>query len=882
MMASVRAKTPDDYIAEGHTPMMAQYHATKAQAPDCLLFYRMGDFFELFYDDAVTASRVLDIALTKRGTNKGSDIAMCGVPAHSFEPYLAKLIHAGHKVALCEQLETPEEAKKRGGSKALVRREITRIVTPGTLTEDHLLDSRTHNFLASIADAAGQYGCAWLDLSTGDFFIQPLFQGQIDSALSRINPSEVIIPERLALQSDFASIPFASSLPNALFSSDNAQARLESFFGVGTLESFGAFSRAEIAAAGALIDYVDRTQKGRFPHLLRPRQLLGHDMLDIDPASRRSLEILRSVSGEKRGSLLSSIDRTITPAGARALYSRLSAPLQNIELINARLDQIESFLLAPVLRQSIRVALKDLPDIGRALARITVGRGTPRDLAVLRDGLSKAEILFHLLLKHADERLSSLQLGLTQNSDLQAFHDELERALSDDLPVLARDGGFIRKGFDAKLDELKNLRDEGRRMIVNLQSQYCKTTGIENLKIAHNNILGYYIEVSAKKADPLLLRRDDNPFVHRQTMASAVRFTTKELIAFEQDLLSASEKTLAIELEHFSRLCAIITNLAGPIHFIAHHLAEIDVASSLAELAESQNYSRPILTSGFDFTIEGGRHPVVEQALERTSNHFVPNSCALEKTQSLWLLTGPNMAGKSTFLRQNALIVVLAQAGCFVPATSATLGIVDRLFSRVGASDDLARGRSTFMVEMVETAAILHQATERSLVILDEIGRGTATYDGLSIAWACVEYLHAKTRARTIFATHYHELTQLEEKLAHLSCFTMAVKDWQGGIVFLHEIKKGAADKSYGIHVAQLAGLPEDVTTRAQTILAMLEDSKQSGAFRKSAAELPLFNTAPPKAAPHPALEALKAVSPDDLSPKDALEVLYLLKSKLV
>lgn len=889
-MSQAVLKTPEALVAEGHTPMMAQYHAVKAQYPDCLLFYRMGDFYEMFFNDAIIASAILDITLTKRGKTQGDEIPMCGVPFHAHEAYMAKLIRAGHKVAICDQTETPEEAKQKRGSKALVNRDVIRVVTQGTLTEDGLLDARSNNYLAALCDVGGQYGLSWLELSTGEFLVQPVLEKDLTMAIGRVSASELLVPDRLVQKETlfelFGLIRDTLTTQSAsLFDSDNARKRLEDLFGVGTLDAFGGFSRAEIAAAGALIDYVDRTQKGKIPHLSRPRQITANGIMDIDIATRRNLEILRTLSGEKTGSLLAAIDRTVTPAGARMLQARLSAPLCDVKAIRQRLDEVECFVVAGTLRGLIRDTLRQVPDMERALGRLTVGRGGPRDLGMIRDGLKQTEILRAYLVDEQHAALNSISDELHQQPQTQELADRLKDALGEDLPALERDGGFIRAGYSAKLDELRLMRDDSRRLIAALQTRYQQLTDIDSLKISYNNILGYFIEVPAKRADKLLVRKGeenstDNPFIHRQTMASAVRFTTPELAELERDISSASDKAIGIELELFRQMIDEIARLSGQIGQHARAVAALDVASAFAQLAADENYTRPDIDDSLSFDIKGGRHPVVEQVLRKTSgNEFVPNNCDLSNHQRLWLLTGPNMAGKSTFLRQNALIVLMAQAGSYVPAQSTHIGVVDRLFSRVGASDDLARGRSTFMVEMVETATILNQATSRSLVILDEIGRGTATFDGLSIAWACVEYLHETNKCRSLFATHYHELTALQARLPALSCHSMQVKEWKGDIVFLHSVGAGAADRSYGIHVARLAGLPGAVIARAEAVLKTLEKGEHTVTVTKLADDLPLFTAKAPAPPQMSALETrLDGIQPDSLSPREALDILYELK----
>ena len=825
------------------TPMMAQYLAIKRDNPGCLLFYRMGDFYELFFDDAVEAAAALDIALTKRGRHLGGDIPMCGVPVHSHETYLQRLIRKGFKVAICEQVEDPAEARKRG-AKAVVERAVVRTITAGTLTEDALLDAKRNNYIAALAEVQGAFGLAWLDMSTGDFRLQTVGTGALGSALARLGPGEVVIPDRIFGREDVADDldPWREAmtpLPASRFDSAGGERRLKALFDVQALDAFGAFSRAELAAGGALIDYVELTQQGRLPRIARPRRLSEGAVLEIDAATRRNLELARTMAGERAGSLLGVMDRTLTGAGGRLLAAQLAAPVTDLDRINGRLDRVQHFHDDHGLRAGIRDRLAQCPDLERALSRISVGRGGPRDLAAIRDGLELAGVLRETL--EAGAMPASLAGPAGDLGAHGELVDHLRRALADELPLSAKDGGFIAPGFAPGFDELKGLRDESRKMIAGLQDKYVRETGIANLKVKHNNVLGYFIEVTAKNADAMPAA-DDSPFIHRQTMANAVRYSTVELSDLEGRIASAADKALALELELFAGLAGRVMAGADGIALAARALAVIDVASSLAELAVDQRYRRPQVDGSRDFEITGGRHPVVEQALVRSGGSaFVANGCALSGADRIWLLTGPNMAGKSTFLRQNALIAVMAQMGSFVPAEAARIGVVDRLFSRVGAGDDLARGRSTFMVEMVETAAILAQSTDRSLVILDEIGRGTATFDGLSIAWAVVEHLHEVNGCRTLFATHYHELTNLAARLDGLTCRTMRVKEWKGDVVFLHEVTSGAADRSYGIHVGRLAGLPGAVVGRAEEVLTALEEEKQTGAVTRLADDLPLF-----------------------------------------
>jgi DNA mismatch repair protein MutS len=874
------------------TPAMVQYFAAKRAHPDCLLFYRMGDFYEMFFEDALKAAPALDIALTKRGQHAGQDIPMCGVPAHAVDAYLSKAIRRGFKVAVCEQMEDPAEAKKRG-AKSVVRREVVRIVTPGTITEEALLDARRHNYLAALAEAGGALGLAWLDMSTGDFFVQPADSAGLAAALARLDPGELLLADRLLQQPVLFELfgdwkERLSPLPAVRFDSENGRRRLEALYGVRALDGFGAFSRPELAAAGALVAYVELTQQGRLPRLALPRRLSEGAVMEIDAATRRNLELARSLAGERQGSLLATIDRTRTGAGARHLAAWLAAPLTDPAAIAARQDMIAFFVADERLRETLRDRLRRVPDMERALSRLTLGRGGPRDLAAVRDALAEAASLRQLLAE--DGQLAPLPAGLAAARHELGHHaelvDRLARALAAELPLFARDGGFIAAGYAPELDELRTLRDESRRLIVQLEARYRSETGIPSLKIRHNNVLGYYVEATPTHADKLM--KSDGAFIHRQTLASAMRFTTVELGELERKIASAADKALAIELAMFDDLVGEVAARAEPIAAAALALATLDVATALADLAVAERWCRPLIDDSLAFEIQQGRHPVVEAALAH--NHqgaFVANDCDLGEAQRLWLVTGPNMAGKSTFLRQNALIVLLAQIGSFVPAAAAHIGVVDRLFSRVGAADDLARGRSTFMVEMVETAAILNQATARSLVILDEIGRGTATFDGLSIAWATLEHLHEVNSCRALFATHYHELTSLAARLPALSPHAMRVKEWQHEIVFLHEVVPGAADRSYGIHVAKLAGLPAAVIARAEEVLKTLEQGEQAGALARLADDLPLFAATARQAASTPTRgpsaleEALAKVNPDELTPKEALELLYRLRGLL-
>ncbi len=870
------------------TPMIAQFLDIKARHAGALLFYRMGDFYEMFFDDAAAASAALDIALTRRGEYNGKPIPMCGVPVVSHENYLQRLIRAGFKVAICEQTEDPAEARKRGG-KSPVAREVVRVVTPGTIVEDTLLDARAHNNLAALARANEALGLAWIDISTGDFTVAAAELPGLPALLAQVGPGELLLPEPLAGEPALRDWTEAMTpLPAARFDSAAAARRLGEVFGVATLDAFGAFGRAEIAAAGALVDYVEATQKGRRPRLAPPRRQEDGAVMAIDAATRRNLELVRALDGGRRGSLLDAVDRTRTAAGGRLLAARLAAPLTAPAAIAERLDMTAWFAAAGPAREAAREALAGCPDLERALGRLCLGRGGPRDLAAVRAALERAETLRRRLDGETGGagELAPPPRGLARAAARLGRHgvltDRLARALVPEPPLSARDGGFIADGYAPALDEQRTLRDESRRLLGALQADYIRRTGVSSLKIKHNNVLGYFIEAGTAHGDRLIADRE---FIHRQTTASAARFTTAALAELADKIARAADRALAIERQLFDDLVAEAAARADDIAAAAAALAEIDVAAAGAELAAGADYCRPDVHDGTDFEVRGGRHPTVEATMAKAGGaDFVANDCALGSGGRLWLLTGPNMAGKSTFLRQNALIAVLAQAGCYVPARSCSIGAVDRLFSRVGAADDLARGRSTFMVEMVETAAILHRAGPRSLVILDEIGRGTATFDGLSIAWAAIEHLHARNRCRALFATHYHELTGLAETLDDLACHTMRVREWQGEAVFLYEVAAGAADRSYGIHVARLAGLPASAIARAAEVLKSLE-SADGGKAARLARDLPLFAQAredappAPAAAPSAALALLRETDADALSPRAALELVYRLKT---
>ncbi len=890
------------------TPLMEQYVEIKAANPGCLLFYRMGDFYELFFEDAEQASRALGIVLTKRGKHRGQDIPMCGVPIHRSDEYLHRLIAQGFRVAVCEQTEDPAEARKRG-PKSVVQRNVIRLVTAGTLTEDSLLDAKRNNYLVAIARAkpastapGSAFALAWLDISTGEFRISTCDRNGLPAEIARLEPGEIIVSDALFEDTDLAplwrSLPAVTPLTRDVFDGASAERRLAAYFAVATVAVFGALSRLELTAAAACVTYVERTQIGRRPPLSPPAREAADASLAIDAATRANLELMRTQSGERRGSLIAAVDRTVTVAGARMLAQRLAAPLTDPQAINRRLDAVGLFVSEVDLRAGVRARLGAAPDLARALARLVVGRGGPRDLAAIRDGLHAAADLAGRLAAAPQVAEVAAAAAALKRPD-PAIAAELTAALGADLPLLRRDGGFVGGHYDATLDETRALRDESRRVVAALQARYADETQIKTLKIRHNNVLGYFVEVTAQHGDKLVGAPWNATFIHRQTLAGRVRFTTAELSSLEARIANAADRALGLELEIFDRLANRAIDAADDIKAAAEALAAVDVASSLAALAVERSYVRPDVDDSGAFVVKGGRHPVVEQALARDGGPFVANDCDLSPPPSssplqagkgregagrIWLVTGPNMAGKSTFLRQNALIAVMAQAGSFVPATQARIGVVDRLFSRVGAADDLARGRSTFMVEMVETAAILNQAGERSLVILDEIGRGTATFDGLSIAWAAIEHLHETNRCRALFATHFHELTALATRLKRLFNATVKVKEWHGEVVFLHEVVPGAADRSYGIQVAKLAGLPAAVIARATDVLAKLEAADRTSPAKHLIDDLPLFSAAARPAPPpvNPAadalLKALAGLNPDEMTPREALDALYALK----
>jgi DNA mismatch repair protein MutS len=882
--------------AAGASPVMLQFFEAKARQPDALVFFRMGDFYELFFEDAVRGAATLGLNLTTRGVHQGEPIPLAGVPVHAAEAYLAKLIRAGFKVAVVEQIEDPSEAKKRG-SKAIVRRDVVRVVTPGTLTEDGLLDARGANRLAALAARGGQAAVASVEISTGEVECLSVGRDGLASALAALGPSEVLVPDRLFADAGLsealkAAGAYVQPMPQALAEPSASEARLKRLYGVETLDGFGELTGAEISALGLIAAHLETTQAGRAPALTAPRRAAEADVMAIDPATRASLEIEKSLAGARDGSLLGAVDRTVTAPGARLLAARLARPLLDPQAIDARLDAVAWLIERRALRQRLREALKGMGDMARALSRLALGRGGPRDLGCLRDGLAAGDRIARLVAGEPEpldppppelaEALAALDP--TRDPDLAAFRAMLDEGLGEDLPALPRDGGFVAAGVRAELDEARALRDDSRRVVASLEQKLAAESGV-SLKIRHNAVLGYFVEATAKAAEPLMAPPLNATFIHRQTLANQVRFTTVDLAELDARIAQAAERALAIELDTFEAWREAARRVAGQVQAAALGAARLDVAAGLAEWAEDVGATRPQVDRSCVFEAEAARHPVVEAAVKRQGDAFTPNDCRLDgagvAAARLSIVTGPNMAGKSTFLRQNALLAVLAQAGCFVPARRLRLGVVDRLFSRVGAGDDLARGRSTFMLEMVETAAILTQATPRSLVILDEIGRGTATYDGLAIAWACAEALHETNRCRALFATHYHELAVLEGRLAHVANLSLKAKEWNGDLIFLHEAAPGPADRSYGVQVAKLAGVPPAVVARAREVLDRLEREAGAPAHLE---DLPLFAATAPAAerrGPSPVEEALRAMDPDGMSPREAMDALYRLRGLL-
>ena len=855
--------------AEGATPTMAQWFALKAEHPDALLFLRMGDFYELFFEDAEAAAAALDIALTRRGEHQGAPIPMCGVPVHAAEAYLARLIRRGFRVAIAEQMENP---KARTG-KGPLKRGVVRLVTPGTLTEDSLLEAHRPNILLALVPVGPVAGAAWLDVSTGLFETAATTLADLPALLGRLEPAEILAPASLPL-GDWSDRRGPDVLaPGA----DMARRQVAEAFAAATLDAFGTFSDPEAIAAAVALDYVRNTAAGQLPRLSRPQPAGLNGQMMLDAATRASLEITRARDGTAAHTLLAAASYTLTPPGARLLAAWLAGPLLDPAAIANRQDGWSWLLLQPGPLARLRDALRGLPDLPRALGRLALGRAAPRDIGAVLATLRAAAL--------ADEATSPSPFVPVLDGVDPALEPLLARALADPLPARIEDGGVIASGFDGELDAHRALRDDSRRVIAGFTLDFAQRYGVAALKIRHHAQLGYVIEAPTAAVEKL---RAHPELTMRQATTNGARFTNDELAALDRRITEAAEAATARERLVFGHVLDSVLHAAPALHEAAARLARLDVLQSSARLAEGGRWCRPVVTDSDAFRIHSGRHPVVEAALGKSAA-FVPNHTDLSPSRRVLLLTGPNMAGKSTFLRQNALFAILAQAGLPVPAERAEIGIVDRLFSRVGAADDLARGRSTFMVEMIETAAILNQAGPRSLVVVDEIGRGTSTLDGLAIAWAVLEALHGVVRCRTVFATHFHELARLAPTMPRLCLHTMRVKEWRGAVVFLHEVAEGAAGRSWGVHVASLAGVPPATVRRAAALLAALERQGHGGP-----ADLPLLaalepagdqtepDSEPPgPARPDPLAEALAALEPDAMSPREALQAIYQLKSLL-
>lgn len=855
------------------TPMLQQYLSIKSGHQDCLLLYRLGDFYELFFEDAIIAADLLGISLTKRGQHLNEDIPMCGVPAHASDAYIEKLVKQGHRVAICEQLETPQEAKKRG-YKAVVRREVVRVITAGTLTEDPMLSSKNSNYLGAISLFEGKLSIAWVEITTGEFAFTTTSAASLSTELSRLQLSEIIIPEKLMQDTDLSSLlkEYRSRIvlrADSLFSPVRAETITCEFYNLKSLDGISAIQRHEISAIGALIDYLKHTHKNNLPRLSIPKSVSSSNFMVIDSATRKNLEIDSDQHGNKKFSLRGVLDKTSTAAGGRLLGYYLSSPLTDVSAINRRLESVECLYKNDDARGHIIAMLKQCPDIERAMARIFIQRGSPKDLASIRDGLYIATQLTNVLMNLGTEMSDGLRTQVTQMCEFTDLISVLSSALSDNPSYTLRDGGFIKAGFDIQLDNLRDLKENSDMNLNSIQERYRKVSGVNNLKITKNNIIGYYIEVPVSQA----AKMSEDVFIHKQTLGTSARFTTIELREMEAEINTCDQKISSLEISIFEELASSVCSVAEQISLVAQAIAVIDVTATLALIAKERAYVKPIVNNDLDFLIKDGKHPIVMQSI---GEKFVENESNLTEDNHTWLITGPNMAGKSTFLRQNALICIMAQIGSFVPASMAKIGVVDKLFSRIGAGDDISRGQSTFMVEMNETAAILNNATKRSLIILDEIGRGTSTFDGLSIAWSVIEYIHLNIGCRTFFATHYHELVELESTLSGFLCHTMDVKEWQDSIIFMHKIVKGRADRSYGVHVAELAGVPKFVTNRAKEVLKVLEAEKDKALGCNSI--IPANKT---DVLSEEIIEILKNCDIDSLTPRNAFDILYKLKSKV-
>jgi DNA mismatch repair protein MutS len=856
---SAAAPVPD---LKAHTPMMRQYLRIKAEHPDILLFYRMGDFYELFYDDARRAARLIDITLTTRGQSAGEPIPMAGVPVHAVDNYLARLVRMGESVAICEQIGDPAK------SKGPVERKVVRIVTPGTVTDESLLEARRQNLLGSLLLSADGIGLAWLDLSAGTFRVTELDDTEaLRGELERLRLAECLVSEEAALPDWLREMPGLRRRPPWHYDADSARRLLCGQFGTRDLSGFGCDALTTgIGAAGCLLQYVHDTQRTALPHIRSIGVERPGDALILDAATRRNLELEFGLAGQDKHTLAGVMDRSITAMGSRLLRRWINRPIRDPRTLAERFHAVDALLASPDLTR-VREGLRSIGDVERILARVALRSARPRDLAQLRSALGALPAL-----RASVQGLDSPRLGTLADDcgDHGTTHERLGRALVETPPMLIRDGGVIAAGYDADLDELRAISEDADRFLADYETRERQRTGLPGLKVGYNRVHGYYIELSRGQAD-----KAPPEYTRRQTLKAAERYITEELKGFEDKVLSARERALAREKQLYEALLDTLGEGLPGLQRMARALAEIDVLANLAERAGALDLTRPTLTDEPRLEIRAGRHPVVERVLDEP---FVPNDLRLDGERRMLVITGPNMGGKSTYMRQVALITILAHVGSFVPAESAIIGPVDRIFTRIGASDDLAGGRSTFMVEMTEAANILNNATASSLVLMDEIGRGTSTFDGLSLAWACAHYIGERIGAFTLFATHYFELTALADELPACANVHLDAAEHRGRLIFLHSVKDGPANQSYGLQVAALAGVPRGAIQRARDYLTRLEQQRAETSQAPSPqAELPL--SAP--ADPHPALTALAELDPDSLSPREALDLLYMLKDRL-
>ncbi len=881
------------YTYDNATPMMQQYLDVKLQHQDALVLFRMGDFYELFFEDALEAARILGIAIAKRGKHNDEDIPMCGVPYHALDSYLNKLIEAGYKIAICEQLESTEEAKKRG-YKSIVRRDVVRIITPGTVIEEAIINQAEPNYLLAVSFAGEEIAISYVDINTAEFAVTQVRIENFASELARLAPKEILINEKAQITPNILSQLSVVKTPlvyqvDSYFDYNKNKKTIENFYSIHTIGSLGSLTKLQVSAIGAILEYLKITQKANLPQIEYPRIINQNHLMQIDASTRRNLEIVKTLSGDFKGSLLSIIDKTITKSGSRLLYSYLNSPLSDAGQINRRLDLTEFFLNNFQMVEKIRSLLKMVSDIERCLARIAMRKASAKDLVAIRNtieySLKIKEVICNIAGLDLPDSLKEVFNHLAGDEELLIL---LCEAISDDVPNHTSDGGFIKRTYHPRVEELYALLENSTEIIESLKRKYQQETGIDSLKVTGNNLLGLYIEVTQRFAGKM----NDIKFTHKQTLSNVIRYTTEELKKLESDIMNAKTLVIALEQDIFNQICASVLASSENLRQLAKALSVLDIFCNFAFISDEYNYKKPHLDSSKAFLIKDGRHPIVERSLKLQNQPFMANNCSLSEEQHLWLITGPNMAGKSTFLRQNAHIAILAHIGSFVPASYAHIGVIDKVFSRVGAADDLSKGQSTFMVEMVETSSILSQSTDRSLIILDEIGRGTSTYDGVSIAWSCLEYIHDKLRCRSLFATHYHELTVLSNSLSSLRNYNIKISEENGKLLFLHQIIAGAADKSYGIHVAELAGLPKSVIKRAKQILKELEHSAIKHLDSVNGATSPnlsLFNYLEESTANAEDIESLRALKEsvdrlelDNMTPFDAMQALYKLKNELV